>query len=183
MNFYGAKDLAAGFRVVRKNTIVIAEEIGEEHYGFRPTPESRSVAQLLTHIAVVPQLQEQIQAIEKRTTLDGFDFPTFFGRLMEEEQTARPKAKIIELLRVEGDRMAGWLDTVSDDFLGERVAMPAGMTPPSKSRFEMLLALKEHEMHHRGQLMLIERLLGMVPHLTREMQARFAQMANAPAAK
>ena len=70
--------------------------------------------------------------------------------------------------------MAGWLDTVSDDFLGERVAMPAGMTPPSKSRFEMLLAVKEHEMHHRGQLMLIERLLGMVPHLTREMQARFA---------
>jgi hypothetical protein len=27
-------------------------------------------------------------------------------------------------------------------------------------------------MHHRGQLMLIERLLGIVPHLTRERQAR-----------
>jgi hypothetical protein len=31
-------------------------------------------------------------------------------------------------------------------------------------------------MHHRGQLMLIERLLGIVPHLTREMQARLARM-------
>jgi len=29
-------------------------------------------------------------------------------------------------------------------------------------------------MHHRGQLMLIERIIGIVPHLTREMQARFA---------
>jgi len=28
----------------------------------------------------------------------------------------------------------------------------------------MLLGTKEHEMHHRGQLMLIERLLGITPH-------------------
>jgi uncharacterized damage-inducible protein DinB len=48
------------------------------------------------------------------------------------------------------------------------------MMPASKSRFEMLMSVKEHEMHHRGQLMLIERLLGIVPHLTREMQAHIA---------
>jgi uncharacterized damage-inducible protein DinB len=55
--------------------------------------------------------------------------------------------------------------------------MSAGMTPPSKSRFEMILSVKEHEMHHRGQLMLIERLLGIVPHMTREMQSRLATAA------
>jgi uncharacterized damage-inducible protein DinB len=38
----------------------------------------------------------------------------------------------------------------------------------------MILSVKEHEMHHRGQLMLIERMIGIVPHLTRDMQARFA---------
>jgi uncharacterized damage-inducible protein DinB len=43
------------------------------------------------------------------------------------------------------------------------------------------MGVKEHEMHHRGQLMLIERMVGVVPHLTREMQARMAQM-NAQAA-
>jgi uncharacterized damage-inducible protein DinB len=32
-------------------------------------------------------------------------------------------------------------------------------------------------MHHRGQLMLIERMLDVVPHLTREMQARFAAVS------
>ena len=37
---------------------------------------------------------------------------------------------------------------------------------------------REHEMHHRGQLMLTERLLGIVPHLTRELAARRAQMAQ-----
>ncbi len=39
----------------------------------------------------------------------------------------------------------------------------------------MLLSVKEHEMHHRGQLMLIERILGITPHLTRRMQERFAR--------
>jgi uncharacterized damage-inducible protein DinB len=53
--------------------------------------------------------------------------------------------------------------------------MPQGAMPASKSRFEMILSVKEHEMHHRGQLMLIERLLGVVPHLTREREARMAQ--------
>ena len=57
--------------------------------------------------------------------------------------------------------------------------MPAAMTIPAKSRFEMLLSVKEHEMHHRGQLMLIERLLSIVPHLTREMQERMAGAAKA----
>jgi uncharacterized damage-inducible protein DinB len=30
-------------------------------------------------------------------------------------------------------------------------------------------------MHHRGQLMLLERMIGVVPHLTRQMQERMAQ--------
>ena len=40
----------------------------------------------------------------------------------------------------------------------------------------MIMSVKEHEMHHRGQLMLIERMLGIVPHLTRQMQQRMAQV-------
>jgi uncharacterized damage-inducible protein DinB len=54
--------------------------------------------------------------------------------------------------------------------------MRPGMTPAAKSRFEMILSVKEHEMHHRAQLILIERMLGIVPHLTRQMQARMASV-------
>ena len=84
------------------------------------------------------------------------------------------KEEIVARLRSDGERLAKWMEGLSDDFLGERVTLPSGMTPPSKSRFEMLLGLKEHEMHHRAQLMLIERIVGIVPHMTREMQARMA---------
>jgi uncharacterized damage-inducible protein DinB len=180
VNYYGAKELAESFRTVRKNTIAIAQDIPEEKYSFKATPETRSVAQLLTHIALSYGFQHQIHAEERRTTLEGFDFPTLMQRLGTEEQKTRSKDQIIELLQTNGEKWAKWLEGQSDAFLAEQVGMPHGMGP--KSRFEMLLSVKEHEMHHRGQLMLVERMLGIVPHLTREMQARMAGM-TATAAK
>jgi len=181
MNYYGAQDLARSFRTVRGNTETIAEEIGEEHYGFRATPETRTVAELLVHIACGPKLQTQINAVERRTTLEGFDFQSFVAALAAEEHTPRTKAQIVEMLRSGGDSFAQWLDGVTDHFLAESVAMPFGPIA-SKTRFELILGVKEHEMHHRAQLMLIERMLGITPHLTRQMQARFASQTAATGA-
>jgi uncharacterized damage-inducible protein DinB len=175
MNYYGAKELAASFRTVRKNTITVAEEIAEEHYGFRATPETRTIAQTLIHINMVPKLQEHIQ-VNKLTTLEGFDFMTFFRPLMEAEQKPHTKLQILELLNEEGEHFARFLESMSEEFLGEHVKMMAGAEPASKSRFEMLLGVKEHEMHHRSQVMLLGRMVGLVPHLTRQMQERMAQM-------
>jgi uncharacterized damage-inducible protein DinB len=179
MNYYGAPELAASFRTVRKNTIIVAEDIGEANYGFRVTPDTRTVGQTLVHIARVCELQEQVHGVKHLTTLEGFDFMGFIGPVIADEQTPRTKQQTIALLRESGDRFSTWLDSLSDEFLGERVSMPPGMTPPTKSRFEMILGVKEHEMHHRGQLMVMERMLGGVPHLTREFQARMATMAAA----
>jgi hypothetical protein len=50
-----------------------------------------------------------------------------------------------------------------------------------KSRFEMLIAPKEDEMHDRGQLMMIERMLGITPHLTGHMEERIAAMQSVQA--
>lgn len=181
MPAYGAKELAESFRTVRKNTITIAEEIPEDKYSFKPVPEYRSVAQLLTHIALIYKFQHQIHAVERRTTLEGFDFPALMKLLTAEEQQARNKNQIVQLLRGNGEQWAGWLERLSDPFLAEHLSMPAGATPVSKSRLEMLLSVKEHEMHHRAHLMLIERMLGMVPHLTRQMQERMQQQTAAAA--
>jgi len=177
MNCYSAKELADSFRTVRKNTLVIAQDLPEEKYSFRPAPDTRSPGELLAHIALAHNFQYQIHATERRTTLVGFDFPAIMKRLAAEEKEPHTKDKIIEMLRSSGEKWAGWLQGLTDDFLAETVQMAPGMTPPSKSRFEMILSVKEHEMHHRGQLMLIERLLGIVPHMTREMRSRLAATA------
>ena len=174
MIYYGGKELADAFRTVRKNTIVIAEEIPEQHYGFRAAPDTRTVAQILLHIALRPRLGEQIHFIERRTTLDGFDFFGLMRALTTEEEVERSKAEVIGMLSANGDKFARSLEELTEDFLTQRVAYPPGMMPASKSRFEMLMSVKEHEMHHRGQLMLIERMLSIVPHLTRQMHNQIA---------
>jgi uncharacterized damage-inducible protein DinB len=175
MIYYGAKELAASARVVRGNTIAIAKDIPEDKYPFKPVAECRSVAQMLAHIALSYGFQYQLHAVEKRNTLEGFDFPAMMKTQMEKENRPRTKAEILDLLQKEGETWASWVEGLSDSFLSEPVQMPAGAVPGQKSRLEMILSVKEHEMHHRGQLMLIERLLGVVPHLTRERLARMAQ--------
>lgn len=173
--YYGAKELAASSRTVRGNTIKIAQDIPEDKYSFKPVPAYRSVAQLLTHIAIASRFQYQIHAVEKRTSFDGLDFPSVMKKIAAEEAESRRKAQIIDLLREEGEKWAAWVEGLPEEFLGQRFNMPEGATPPYKSRLEMILSVKEHEMHHRGQLMLVERLVGIVPHLTREREARMAE--------
>jgi uncharacterized damage-inducible protein DinB len=177
LNYYGAKELAESFRTVRKNTIAIAQDLPEAKYSFRPAPDVRTAGELLAHIALAHTFHYQIHAQERRTSLEGIDFPALMKRIGAEEKTPRTKEQMLELLRSTGEKWAGWVEGLTDNFLAERVAMPAGATPASRSRFEMILSVKEHEMHHRGQLMLIERMVGVVPHLTREAQARMAAAA------
>ena len=109
------------------------------------------------------------------TTLVGYDFPAIIGKMRAEENKPLSKADTIALLTSEGERFAAWLESLSPEFLAETFVDPPGQN--SRSRLESLLSPKEHEMHHRGQLMLIERMLGIVPHVTRARQQR------APAAK
>jgi uncharacterized damage-inducible protein DinB len=173
MTYYGGKELAAAFRTVRRNTIQIAEEIPESKYDFRPSPDSRTVQQTLAHIAVATGFQSYVH-LNKITDLKAVNFMEVFPKFMAEENKPRTKAETIAFLKEEGEKFAAFLEGLPESFLTEQVAMPPGAEPTTKTRFEMLLSPKEHEMHHRGQLMLIERMLGITPHLTRQMQERFA---------
>jgi uncharacterized damage-inducible protein DinB len=181
MNYYGAKELAASFRTVRGNTIQLAEDVPEDKYGFVPAEGTKSVAESLVHIALSYKFNYLVHAGEKKDTLEGIDFPALMETMGAEAAQPRNKAQIIDLLKTEGEVWAGFVEGLSDDFLAEPVGMPAGAEPSSKSRFEMMLSVKEHEMHHRGQLMVAERLIGVVPHLTRRMQEHLAEMQAAKA--
>lgn len=173
---YGGKELAGAFRTVRKNTIQVAEDIPEDKYDHVAAPEVRTVREMFTHVAISPRIWEEVHK-KGLKTLVGFDFFGFIDQFKAEEAKKRSKAEIIELLRSEGDRFASWMETLAPEFLAEGVMEPDGKGV--KTRFERLLGAKEHEMHHRGQLMLIERQLGIVPHLTKQFQERIAQMRAA----
>jgi uncharacterized damage-inducible protein DinB len=180
MTGYGATELATAFRGVRKNTVQIAEDIPEDKYDFVAAPGVQTVSEMLRHIAFGPMLYVDMHAERRVTTLKGYDFAGAIGRSSAEEKKPRNKAEIIALLNEEGERFTKWLESLSPEFLAETFTDPTGQNP--RTRFESLLSPKEHEMHHRAQLMLIERMLGIVPHLTRQRQAR-AQQHQAAAAQ
>ena len=175
---YGTREMAAAFRTVRKNTIQVAEDIPESSYDYVAAPDARCVARMLVHVAVSTRVWEMLNK-QGLTTLVGFNFLGLMEELHAEEAKPRSKAEILKLLQTEGDKFAAWMETLSPEFLAETVTEPDGKTV--KTRFERLLSAKEHEMHHRGQLMLIERQLGIVPHITRQFQERVAQMRAAKA--
>lgn len=176
MIHYAARELAAAARTVRKNTIQVAEEIPEEQYDFSPAPGVRSVRQLLAHITQAPVLWYDVHRDRRATTLQGFDWTAFAANAAAFENAPRTKADLLALLRETGEQYATWVESLTPDFLNETFTDGGGQNP--RTRFETLLGVKEHEMHHRAQLMLILRMLGGVPHLTRERLARAAARAR-----
>jgi uncharacterized damage-inducible protein DinB len=163
MSLYGIQQLADSMRAVRKNTILMADDIPEAKYGFRATPETRSIAEALVHIAWLWSADHLMHEERRLESLEGFDFAALMAASATEERLVRSKAEILDLLRSEGDRAARWVERLPESFLLERVRLPGG---GSVSRFEMLLGTKEHELQHRAQLTVLDRLLGIVPRFT-----------------
>ena len=163
MSLYGIRQLAASARAVRTNTILIAGDIPESQYDFRASPVTRSIAETLVHIAWLWTSDRHLHEELHLSSVTTFDFPALMKQSEVLEGQRRSKAEIIELLRVEGERWVSWLEGLSDDFLMEQLELAPGF---SLTRFEMLVATKEHELQHRAQLTVLERLVGVTPRFT-----------------
>jgi uncharacterized damage-inducible protein DinB len=179
MTTYGPKELANSFRTVRRNTIQVANDIPESSYDFVPAPGARSVSELLRHIIFASNFYEDVHRARRITTLQGYDFGAIGRETAAKERQPLDKDGIITALESEGERIAVWLESLAPDFLAETYTDPTGQNP--KSRLENLMSIKEHEMHHRGQLMLIQRMIGVVPHLTRQREERIRARERAAA--
>ena len=147
LTIYEGKDFARQFRVVRNNTLQIAQDIPESKYGFVPAPGCRAIGALLTHIAVSPQMWYEVHGRQRVKTLVGFDFARLGTEVKAEEVRSRTKAEILDLLRDEGDQFAAWLETLTPEALGVDVA-PRLKTlkvqePPKRSAGKLVKSVQE----------------------------------------
>src|SRR5215467_11436501 len=128
MTYYGGKELAEAFRKVRKNTIQIAEDIPEDNYGFKPSPESRSIAQTLAHIATATTFPMMLHG--ERIPVEKIDFAEYMKNVGAEEGRLQTKAQIVARLRDSGEKFAAMLESVKDEaFLGEVITFAPGAEP------------------------------------------------------
>jgi uncharacterized damage-inducible protein DinB len=174
---YTSADLARSFRTVRKNTLLIAHDIPEDKWSFHAAPGSRTIAALFAHIAALTRTPQQLHLIEQKTFITPDEFRALGAEAGAYEKSLKTRDEIIAALEETGEDFARRLEALTPAQLATVVNFPPPIDPPSKTRFELLLGVKEHEMHHRGQLMLLQRMVGVVPHLTRQRQAH----AQAPA--
>src|SRR6266576_1057139 len=99
MNLYGPKQLADSIRIVRRNTVLIAEDIHEDDYLFRPTVESRSVAEILVHIVCFSRFDRFLHEEERVTTLESFELGKLLNEGESKEKKPYTKTKLGDLLK------------------------------------------------------------------------------------
>jgi uncharacterized damage-inducible protein DinB len=168
---YTSADLARSFRTVRKNTLLIAHDIPADKWSFHAAPGARTIAELFAHIATLTRTPQQLHLIDEKTFITPDEFRALGAENAVYEKTLKTPEAIIHALEENGEDFARRLEALTPAQLAAVVNFPPPLDPPSKTRFELLLGVKEHEMHHRGQLMLLQRMVGVVPHLTRQRQA------------
>lgn len=141
--------------------------IGEKEMAFRPTPETRSVAELAQHI-----VETSLMMCGELTRPDGSFRRKSFARLIEEYAGSRvrratTKKKLMLLLersRADGERK---LRAAGELFLLQPITRFDGK---QGTRLAWLNHGITHEEYHRGQLALYARLLGRVPALTQRIE-------------
>jgi uncharacterized damage-inducible protein DinB len=172
MTYYTSADMANAFRTVRKNTLLVAHDIPADKFDYRATADTRTVAETLSHLAANTRWVQRLHGTDKATSVNPEGFGKYIADANAYAASLTSREAILSALERDGHEFADWLGSLPEATLAEHVSFAPPIHPAQKTRFEMLLGAKEHEMHHRAQLMVIQRMVGVVPHLTRARQAR-----------
>jgi uncharacterized damage-inducible protein DinB len=153
--------IAEHWQDVRDGLIREVELVPAEQMGFKPAPESRSVLEVLQHVI------ESQRMLVGEMCRDNTNFQRGFPALMAEFgggiKDANTKDAIIDLLRSSFEESRATVVAFGDENFEKDMTRFDGK---QCTKFEMLNFAVSHEMYHRGQLTVYERLLGVEPALT-----------------
>jgi len=157
-----AETLCEKWQEVRGGLMKEVELISADQFSFRATPESRSVIELLHHVIEAERVITG-EACRENSDLSRASFPELIAEYAGETQKATTKEAILALLgsSLEGTKSA--IRKLGDEKLQENMTRLDGKAMP---RGELLNFIIAHEMYHRGQLTVYQRLLGIEPALT-----------------
>ena len=146
----------------REGVIAEFENIPAKRYGFRPTAESRSVAELAQHI-----IESGLMGTGELSRPDG-DFTrqpyeAFLREYSGDRARPRDKRRLVSLLRATHDEALAKLRDA-----GALLLQPIRQfNGEPATRLTWLNHAIAHEEYHRGQIALCARLMGIVPALTK----------------
>ncbi len=156
---------------VRAGLVKEAAQIPENQFSYRPAPESRTVAEILQHIV---EAQKMIVGETSRPdpNLMRQSFADHIKEYAPEVGAISDKNGLLELLRSSIETSEA---TLRSSYVDLNYTMRR-FDQKEVSKFEFLNFAIAHEMYHRGQLTVYERLMGVEPALTQHFKKLFAKV-------
>lgn len=154
---------------VRNGLIGEVEKIPDDQFSFRATPETRSVAEVLQHIIEVQKILVG-ETCRDESNLRRQSFTAHTTEYAPEVRNAANKQAIIDELRRSMEVAEPCIRSYAEKW-NEPMNSIDGR-PSTKGA--ILTFAVSHEMYHRGQLTVYERLLDIEPALTGKLKKLFA---------
>src|SRR5262245_5430784 len=157
------EELIQRWTSVRKGLISEVNQIPEDKFSFRGTPETRTIEEMIKHIVTTERVLVREQCRESGT-LGSQPSPHHFAEHAPHVATTQGKEALVTLLNNSIEESMQVVRQFGEEGLKQDTRHFDGST---LSKFSFLSFVMSHEMYHRGQIALCERMLGIEQELTR----------------
>lgn len=166
-------NLISSWKEVRTGLIEEAAQVPADRFSFRPTPETRSVAELLHHII---ETQKMIvgETCRADANIMRQSFADHIKEYAADVKSITNKDGLLEALRSSMDLAEASIRSHADGLNNSMKRFDG----KEMSKEDFLRFATAHEMYHRGQFTVYERLLSIKPALTTRFEKIFSQSAS-----
>jgi uncharacterized damage-inducible protein DinB len=161
------EELLDAWKEVRAGLIAEVEQIPAEQFGFQATPESRSVAGIIRHIVEVQKFMTG-ELCRPDTDFTRIPFRELAAKDAAESYLGGDKEELIGSLRSAMTSAEAALRAFGEVALKEMVQW--GLARKMTSKLGLLYLYVGHEMWHRGQISVYERLMQIEPAQTAKLR-------------
>jgi len=156
-------EICEGWQDVRSGLIKEVELIPADQFGFRPADGSRSALEILQHIVEAERVICG-EICRDDTNLMRAPFLELIARYAGQAKEADTKDAILELLSGSLDETTQRIREFGDEKLEQTMTRFDGKQLRKRVMLNFIIS---HEMYHRGQVTVYQRLLGVEPALTK----------------
>jgi uncharacterized damage-inducible protein DinB len=164
------ENVIESWKEVRNGLIDEANQIPADNFSFQPAPDTRSVRQLLQHL-VESQKFLVGEACRPDTNLMRGSFADNVKAYAPHVRETEAKDELLNLLRTSMDEAASNLLSAGDELKNTMKRFDG----KEMNKLAFMSFAIAHEMYHRGQLTVYERLLNIEPALTQRFRKAFGE--------
>lgn len=163
------EEICGQWQDVRNGLIREVEMIPSEQFEFRAAPETRSVKELLHHVIETERLL--VGELCRENTNFQRGFPAMIAEFAGHVKEADSREAVLDLLRSSLEESTAKAREFGDAGFDEITTRFDGKQVSKRLMLSFIIA---HEMYHRGQLTVYERMMGIEPALTQYIKKMMA---------